>query len=961
MRTLLSGAVLAVLVACGGGGSSAGAPPPPAVHVEVVPATWSIYAGSSYRFTATVTGTMDQRVTWDLVEASAWVSVGPDGMATAGPGAQGTFHVRATSVADASARGVATLLVQPVPATISVVPDYALLHAGDSLTLAATVTGSADTGVIWSVAQELPGASLSPGGVITTSAGTVGRLRVVATSVANPAVTATVEIDVESGVGVWLAPAAATLRAGQSLPLAAVATGSTDHDVTWAVQETGGGTVTGTGLYAAPPTPGTYHVVATSTADPTRTATAAITVKPALEVIVSPSSAAVVLGHRQQFTASAGGVPTTAVWWSVLEGPSCGTIDASGSYVAAGTGTCHVVAATTDAPSVSGIAAVEVVSAIEIAPATLSVVAGASATFVATGGDVPGRGVTWHIVELPFLGGSSSTDGTSVRWQVQAPTEPGTYHVRAKTSVSPVQEAEAILTVTVRPTHVVAGAVSGVTGPLTLMLNGSPQSVLAVAGNGAFQFSVGAPEGWPFVIDMPATSGGEPCLLVNGAGNVLASDITSEVACGAFPLLTVAVRASPPWRVPFPTVDAVRRRSGGALFAGYAGDPLFTTFVAATDGSGQLDPSFGNGGVATVAWNEVCSDQSVNWFIPVDAVAEQPDGKILVAGALYAIPGCGQSTNGLAVLRLNVDGTVDTGFGAAGRAGVDVFGLKTQALARAIKVRPDGRIVAGGWADNGLTKVPIVVGLLPSGARDPDFGASGVVDLSAVASLGQVDALAVDALGRLLVGGTWLDSSARPHGFLVRLDITGALDPAFSAPAASTLTVGVADLVALPSGGAVVLGYNQSTDVLMRVSSAGGFDSGFGTHSVAGSLLSASSDPACVVIPDSPFSAAGGRNGRQFSIHVDSAGNIGVAVTCQLTATGVRTPGRIFSMRYSATGKVDLGHGIAGIASYGVPENSLPGYNVTVGGGFASSIAGWDDAGGLQVMTTGVIYRVPLN
>jgi hypothetical protein len=48
--------------------------------------------------------------------------------------------------------------------------------------------------------------------------------------------------------------------------------------VTWAVAESGGGTVISTGLYTAPLTAGTYHVRAKSVADATKTAEAAVTV-----------------------------------------------------------------------------------------------------------------------------------------------------------------------------------------------------------------------------------------------------------------------------------------------------------------------------------------------------------------------------------------------------------------------------------------------------------------------------------------------------------------------------------------------------------------------------------------------------------------------------------------------------------------------------------------------------------
>ena len=56
--------------------------------------------------------------------------------------------------------------------------------------------------------------------------------------------------------------------------------GTTNQAVTWTVQEgAAGGSITAGGIYTAPALPGTYHVVATSQADPTRKATVDVVVQ----------------------------------------------------------------------------------------------------------------------------------------------------------------------------------------------------------------------------------------------------------------------------------------------------------------------------------------------------------------------------------------------------------------------------------------------------------------------------------------------------------------------------------------------------------------------------------------------------------------------------------------------------------------------------------------------------------
>jgi hypothetical protein len=87
--------------------------------------------------------------------------------------------------------------------------------------------------------------------------------------------------------------------------------------VTWTVTEgAAGGSVAGNGLYTAPQAVGTFHVVATSVADPTKTVQGTITVGPekVLSVAVVPGSLTVQPNGAQTFAAK---ITTT-----------CGTFDA---------------------------------------------------------------------------------------------------------------------------------------------------------------------------------------------------------------------------------------------------------------------------------------------------------------------------------------------------------------------------------------------------------------------------------------------------------------------------------------------------------------------------------------------------------------------------------------------------------------------------------------------------------
>ena len=95
-----------------------------------------------------------------------------------------------------------------------------------------------------------------------------------------------------SSISVAVAPANLVMAAGVPAVFTATVTGAADASVSWSVQEgAAGGSIDGSGHYTAPGTAGTYHVVATSVADPSKKATATVTVTPSISVSINPPSA----------------------------------------------------------------------------------------------------------------------------------------------------------------------------------------------------------------------------------------------------------------------------------------------------------------------------------------------------------------------------------------------------------------------------------------------------------------------------------------------------------------------------------------------------------------------------------------------------------------------------------------------------------------------------------------------
>lgn len=114
------------------------------------------------------------------------------------------------------------------------------------------------------------------------------------------------------GVSVQLSPDAPRVPRQTSLSFSAVVTGTIDTTVTWSIQEgPTGGSISASGLYTAPATAGTYRVVATSTADPTASGVATVTVTDA--PTTPPGTGAMTTASRTS------GVAPLAVFFDAVE------------------------------------------------------------------------------------------------------------------------------------------------------------------------------------------------------------------------------------------------------------------------------------------------------------------------------------------------------------------------------------------------------------------------------------------------------------------------------------------------------------------------------------------------------------------------------------------------------------------------------------------------------------------
>lgn len=254
------------------------------VAVSVSPTTASLGQGGTQQFTATVTNGGGSGVTWSLTGLGTVFGTGLYS-APATITVTSTATVIATSTKDTTKSATATVTLNPPAAiSVSIFPTSASLGGGGTQSFTATVTGTANTAVTWSLTGL---GTLSPAGLYSAPASVtaVSTATVKATSVADTTKSATATVTLNP-VSVAVSPAAASVPTNATQPFTATVTYTSNTAVTWQVNNvTNGnatvGTISASGLYTGPaviPNPATVTVTAVSQADTTKSGTATVTV-----------------------------------------------------------------------------------------------------------------------------------------------------------------------------------------------------------------------------------------------------------------------------------------------------------------------------------------------------------------------------------------------------------------------------------------------------------------------------------------------------------------------------------------------------------------------------------------------------------------------------------------------------------------------------------------------------------
>lgn len=378
---------------------------------------------------------------------------------------------------------------------------------------------------------------------------------------------------------------------------------------------------------------------------------------------------------------------------------------------------------------------------------------------------------------------------------------------------------------------------------------------------------------------------------------------------------------------------AIQPTDGKILIGG-----AFTTYNGTSKGgiarikqNGSLDTSFSVGGGA----NGV-----------VEAIIVQPDGKVLIGGNFTTVNGVAR--NHLA--RLNSDGTLDISFDPGGLTDGEVRAMALQAdgkvvfggsfinynsisrnnIARAnsdgtvdlsfdpgngtdnsvnsIAVQADGKIVLGGafTSYDGLQRNHIVR-ITASGANDVSFNPGTGTD-------NDMNAVAIQTDGKLLIAGLWTSYNGTTKNYIARLNGTGSLDLSFLYPTGANKGVYA---IAVQGDGKILIGgvfnvYNGATrSGVARLKTDGTLDSTFVTG--AGTNLPvyaiALQADGKILIGGS-FTSYNG-NVRNHLARLNADGSLDPSFN-----TGNGADSTVYSIRLQLDGKILIGGAFSGYNGY---------------------------------------------
>src|SRR5215471_14524786 len=292
-------------------------------------------------------------------------------------------------------------------------------------------------------------------------------------------------------------------------------------------------------------------------------------------------------------------------------------------------------------------------------------------------------------------------------------------------------------------------------------------------------------------------------------------------------------------RTDFPGLAAVPSavviQSDGKIVVAGGAFPLFTFAgnfeLVRYNSNGSLDTSFGNGGIVTTTFPEGSYAFDV---------ALQADGKIIAAGTVFVDFNPGESSDtDFALARYNQDGTPDATFGNGGQVSTDFLGLEDDAFS--VLIQSDGKIVAVGSANDPATFYDFAAArYLSNGAIDTTFGVAGKVSTDfGDQNFDRARSAALRPDGRIVAAGFAISQNGGVQNFAVaQYNSNGVLDTGFGTGAMTQIDFGnccqsAAKVLLQPNGKIITVGGSNGESseddfLLARLTPTGALDPTFG-------------------------------------------------------------------------------------------------------------------------------------
>jgi uncharacterized delta-60 repeat protein len=267
---------------------------------------------------------------------------------------------------------------------------------------------------------------------------------------------------------------------------------------------------------------------------------------------------------------------------------------------------------------------------------------------------------------------------------------------------------------------------------------------------------------------------------------------------------------------------------GKILVGGYITSSAGVDFIIARyNSNGSLDTSFGTVGYTTLDLGGNTSDRLYD-------IQLQPDGKILAAGV---------GLNSFAIVRCNSNGSLDTSFDFDGKVTTS-FANSTTSLANAMALQPDGKILLVGLAYINNSPVVALARYNSNGSLDLSFNSDGMVTTNVGAGPERAYGVDIQTDGKILVVGYStsshfflirynsngnLDTSFDTDGIIITTNIV-------TARGGQPFKV-----KQLPSGKILIAGHLMSSNLrqfaLIRYNNDGSLDTSFGFGGIATTVI----------------------------------------------------------------------------------------------------------------------------